>query len=123
MDTIGLPDGNQMETQDSIGKVSIGKENKTTALASIISEYTENLDLIGALKDFAKSREMMKAPLTDRALRICLNRLDELGRNDDEKIAVVEQSIERGWKTFFEIKDNKPDESDMSKYDFVINNF
>ena len=128
MDTIGLQNGNQMDTQDRIGKVSIDKvsidkENITTTLNLILAEYTENVELIGALKDFVKSRELMKAPLTDRAMRICLSRLDELGSTDEARIAVVEQSIEKGWKTFYPIKDKETNNPDTSKYDFVINNF
>lgn len=91
----------------------------------IISNYTDNENLITAIKDFAKFRKAIKAPLTDRALQLCLNKLDKLADKDDMKIAILEQSIERGWKGLFPLKDNPQQEenTDMSKYDFVINNF
>ena len=95
-----------------------------SVIDSMLSEYTENASLIATIKDFAKFRKQIKAPLTERALKLCLNKLDELADTDELKIKVVEQSIERGWKGLFPLKEeSKEQKSDISKYDFVINNF
>ena len=71
-----------------------------------MEEYTTNADLKAAIFDFIHFRKAIKAPLTDRALTLCLNKLDKLANNDLEKIAVLNQSIERGWRGLFEVKDN-----------------
>ena len=73
---------------------------------AVVEEYTTNEELKAAIFDFIQFRKAIKAPLTDRALTLCLNKLDKLANNDLEKIAILNQSIERGWKGLFEVKDN-----------------
>lgn len=73
---------------------------------AVVEEYTTNADLKAAIFDFIQFRKAIKAPLTDRALTLCLNKLDKLANNGLEKIAILNQSIERGWKGLFEVKDN-----------------
>ena len=106
----------------SIDTVSEKKEKKAdksavkvSDLDKIIFEYTNNEDLRQALKDFIKFRKAIKAPLTDRALKLCLNTLDKHGSNDAERIAVINQSIERGWKGLFELKDTGSVKGDTFK--------
>ena len=110
---------------DKDNKEKSKKEKAPTGLDVIISEYTDSIELTSAIKDYAKFRKAIKAPLTDRAMKICLNKLDTLADTDERKIKVVEQSIERGWKGLFPLKEEPKEEekSDFSKYDFVINNF
>ena len=55
-----------------------------------------------------------------------MNTLDKLSSNNTEKIAIIEQSIERGWKGLFPLKEsNKLDntDSDIEQYKKVINQF
>ena len=101
------------------------KKKPPTAIDMVINNYTDNEKLITAIKDFSKFRKAIKAPMTDRALQLCLNKLDKLADTDELKIAILEQSIERGWKGLYPLKEEQKQEesSDMSKYDFVINNF
>ena len=103
------------------------RENKVSELEKIISGYTDNSDLRQAIKDFLKMRKALKSPMTERALTLCLNKLDKLGSNDAEKIEVVNQSIERGWKGLFELKETHRAETtgsdDYSKYETVVNKF
>lgn len=80
---------------------------KETSLDKMISAYTENIDLVEAIRDFIKMRKSIKKPLTDRALKTILNKLDKFGRNDFEKILILENSIEHCWQSVFELKDNK----------------
>lgn len=97
-----IPDNNTNINSD------INSNNKKTKkeFDAVVEEYTTNADLKAAIFDFIKFRKAIKAPLTDRALTLCLNKLDKLANNDLEKIAVLNQSIERGWKGLFEVKDN-----------------
>lgn len=63
-----------------------------------------------ALNDFAEMRKKMRKPLTDRALALTLSELEKLAPGDDEKkIAILNQSIQRGWQGVFPLKDeHKP---------------
>ena len=81
------------------------KKEKLTDFDRIILNYTDNENLQQILKDFIKLRKALKSPMTDRALILSLSKLDALGKSDKEKIAVVSQSIERGWKGLFPLKE------------------
>ena len=100
-------------------------DNKKPNLYRIIEEYTENADLQQALKDFVKLRKTLKSPLTDRALTLSINKLDKLATDDETKIAIINQSIERGWKGLFPLKKEEQPENketeDYSEYNVVIN--
>jgi len=125
IDTISIPYGCPIDMVSKEQKEQ-KKEKKPAALDVIISDYTENEELREALKAFVKFRKALsKGVLTERALNLNLNKLDTLADTDERKLAIVNQALERGWKSFYPLKeepkeDNKPD---MSKYDFVINNF
>ena len=71
---------------------------------SLISSYTENEHLKEKIKDFILDRKDRKKPVTVRALEMLLKKLTELAQTDDEKIAVINQSIECGYQGFFEVK-------------------
>ena len=59
-----------------------------------------------ALNDFAEMRKKMRKPLTDRALALTLSELEKLAPGDDEKkIAILNQSIQRGWQGVFPLKE------------------
>ena len=75
------------------------KEKKETYV-SIIDDYTSSDELKMALKDFVKMRQQIKG-FTHRALRLALNKLDEIALDDYTKIDVVNQSVMNGWKSFY----------------------
>lgn len=118
---LGIPDGrqevDQMETQvrlgkDSIDKDSIGKKkSKKVSFDDLIDSYTQNEELREELKNHLATRKAKKAALTNRAIELSLKKLDELVYNkpineqEQEKIRIVQQSIERGWTGFFEVKE------------------
>lgn len=49
-------------------------------------------------------RKSIKAKMTDRALELMLSKLDKLGKDDAEKIQILEQSTMNSWKGIFELK-------------------
>ena len=89
------------------------KVSKKESFDDLINSYTENEELRIELKNHLATRKSKKAALTNRAIELSLNKLDELTKNvpinvvDEEKIKIVQQSIERGWTGFFEIKVQK----------------
>lgn len=80
------------------------KKEKETYV-SIVSRYTQNLDLSNSLKDFVEMRKKMKG-FTTRALELALNKLDQLASDDETKIKIVNQSVENSWKSFYELKNS-----------------
>lgn len=83
------------------------KEKSKTNLDEIIEAYTENDSLKETIKDFIKMRKAIKKPVTDRSLKLTLNKLDQYGRNDLEKIEILENSIMNCWQGVFELKNKK----------------
>ena len=125
---VGIPNGNQMETQYSIGEDSLDKNSidkdkkdekeKEETFKSILDEYTKNKELLESLNGFVEMRKKIKG-FTIRALKLSLNKLDSLSNNDQEKIKIVDKSVMNGWKTFYELKDEeKPKESKLIQRNF-----
>lgn len=81
---------------------NIKKEN----VNSVIAEYTENKDLQDALHGFVEMRNKARKPLTVRAMKLSLNKLNELALDDVTKIAIVNQSIVHSWSTFYKLQNN-----------------
>ncbi|WP_195954455.1 hypothetical protein [Clostridium tertium] len=83
------------------------KKEKETSIDKIINSYTENLDLRNTLKEFLKMRKSLKKPMTDKAMKLLINKLDKLGSNDNEKIEILNQSIFNSWQGVFELKNKE----------------
>ena len=82
------------------------KKKKRTDLDVLINEYTSNSFLQETIIDFMKMRKSIKKPVTERALKGILNKLDKLATTDDIKIKILENSIENCWQGVFPLKDN-----------------
>ena len=64
----------------------------------------------GVLKDslrgFIESRKTLKAPLTGRAMDLIIAKLQKMAPgNESMQAAIIDQSVERGWKGVFPLKD------------------
>lgn len=69
------------------------------------AERADRSPLETALDDFAKARKAMRKPLTDKARELTLTKLEELAPGDDaKKVAILNQSIQRGWQGVFPLK-------------------
>ena len=82
------------------------KNIKKESVNSVIAEYTENKDLQDALHGFVEMRNKARKPLTVRAMKLSLNKLNELALDDITKIAIVNQSIVHSWLTFYKLQNN-----------------
>ena len=82
------------------------KNIKKESINSVISEYTENKVLQDALHGFVEMRTKARKPLTVRAMKLSLNKLNELALDDVTKIAIVNQSIVHSWSTFYKLQNN-----------------
>ena len=83
------------------------------ALHAIIDAYTPNQQLSIELKNHLEVRKTKKSALTRRAVELSLQKLDSLVeklpsyKQEEEKIKIVQQSIDSGWIGFFEIKNKQ----------------
>lgn len=93
-------------------------------MQEVIKDFAkEDLELIDAIKEFYKARKILKKPLTARALKLNINSLKRITTNRQEQIAIINQSIQKGWQSFYELPKNHPikakkKEKDNAKYGF-----
>ena len=107
---------NNIDNNISNNIVDIKEKNiKKESVNSVIAEYTENKDLQDALHDFVDMRTKMRKPLTPRAMKLSLNKLDELALDDITKLAIVNQSIEHGWQTFYKLQNNNNGQRQLTR--------
>ena len=94
-----------------------GKAKKAVSVnvsvSDSVSVINNKKDLEKTLEDFYQHRKKIKSPMTDLAKKKLLNRLNELGSTEQEKILILEESILNWRKGVFELKEeNKPRDED-----------
>ena len=88
-------------------KVSKAQSNHVENFDSIIQKSTESTELRETLVEFVKFRKLIKKPMTNKALELIIAKLNKLGQSDRERVAIINQSIERGWAGVFSLKDEE----------------
>lgn len=102
---------NNIDINNIDNNIEDNKVSKKVSFDSLINRYTDNEELRQELKNHLATRKSKKATLTNRAIELSFKKLDELVKkvpiNEQEqvKIKIVQQSIERGWTGFFELKE------------------
>ena len=105
-------DTTQDTTQDIIKTKSKTKtKNKNTPLppkgeGDAFSKYTDNPELLSALRDFEAMRKAIKKPMQESTKGRMLKTLDRLASDDETKIAILNQSTDHNWQGLFELKRN-----------------
>lgn len=78
-------------------------------MQQVIKEFADtDLEMIDAIKAFYKSRKALRKTLTARALKLNLNELKRLSEDKEEQIAIINQSIAKGWQSFYELPKDHP---------------
>lgn len=85
--------------------VENGKNKKKEgADAPVAVYYLLDAKLDQAIRDFINFRKKIKAPMTERAIDLMMRKLDGMTQDNNEKIAILEQSIMNGWKSVYPLK-------------------
>jgi hypothetical protein len=99
--------------------------NKETSITNNnIKTYSENAELNSAILDFIEFRKSkaMKAPMTDKAIELMIDKLSKLSTDIPTQIAIINQSIVSGWKGIFPLKEEnkqskqQPDQPKPNKF-------
>jgi hypothetical protein len=100
--------------QNSIDKNSIEKENiikekeisgkPKTNFDLIIEKESFSKETVERLNDFIKMRKSIKKPLTDRALKIIVNKLKKIAKSEEEMQFILDRSILNSWQDVYELK-------------------
>lgn len=77
----------QMNTNKNIKNIK-----NINNIYTLFDSYSDNADLRQALRDYSIMRNKIKAPLTERAVTLLLNKLDALASTDELKIKLLENA-------------------------------
>lgn len=91
------------------------KNKKRKSFEDVFLENQCSKELENTLKDFIDMRKTIKKPMTTKALELLLKNLERLTNLEEEKIAILNQSIEHGWQTVYPLKKNNPNEKEKGQ--------
>lgn len=107
---------NDNERDKDIDKKEKNKKRKTFDDVFTENHFSEELEI--AIKDFIDMRKTIKKPMTTKALELLIRNLEKLTNLEEEKIAILNQSIEHGWQTVYPLKKLNNNASKGSINDF-----
>jgi predicted transcriptional regulator len=86
--------------------------------------YPLDQKLNDTFKDFIEYRKKMRKPMTPRAIKLLMAKLDELSSDNDVKIQILNQSIMNAWTGVYPLKDtnkssNKVADKLNESYDLI----
>ena len=94
-----------IDIDKDIDKDKEKRKKKESSYDGILSEIA-NDDLRGLYLEYIKMRKMIKAPMTDRALTMLINKVNELEPNSiDNQKRLLETAIMNNWKSVYPLKD------------------
>lgn len=113
----------QLNNEKKEKKVKKEKNNIEDAGASCEAKqpkrqlyYPLDAKLNQAMIDFVEYRKKIKAPMTDRAVDLMIGKLDSMTADNNEKIAILEQSIVNGWKGVFPLRNENTKKADDNDF-------
>ena len=71
--------------------------------------YPENysIDLVNKFEDFIENRKAIKSPMTEKAIKLLLGKVEKLSKNDPEVgIGMLNEAIINNWKSVYAPKNN-----------------
>ena len=95
------------------------KESKKGSFDSIIADYTNDEKVIDLLQEWLKVRKAKRAAMTDRSIKMNIDKLDELALKSNMSVEeYLSEVICRGWAAFYEVKNygdgNTPKQNNTS---------
>ena len=93
-------------SNNTIKKKERKREKKQTNYDSIINESIQDETVKQELYEFIKMRKLIKKPLTDRALKLLISKLNKLSSIPAEQVQILDNSIMNNWQGIFPLKNN-----------------
>ncbi len=121
-------DGKQVGVQDSkqdsntLNKLketkldNTKKEIKKKSFDDVFSEKNVTKELQKVLKDFMDMQKTIKKPMTSKALELLIDKVRKMSNDEMIQIAILNQSIERGWQTVYPLNSKKDVNYEQRQY-------
>lgn len=90
-----------------LDKNRIDKERKKVSYDDVLAKSNLSDTIIQSLKDFIQMRQLIKKPMTNRALELCINDLKKLSDDEETQVKIIEQSIKRNWQGLYPLKEDE----------------
>lgn len=97
---------NKNEKNDNNDNIKKEKNKKRKTFEEVLAENNCSEELKITVRDFIDMRKTIKKPMTSKALELLFRNLEKLTNLEEEKIAILNQSIEHGWQTVYPLKTN-----------------
>lgn len=97
---------NKNEKNDNNDNIKKEKNKKRKTFEEVLAENNCSEELESSIRDFIDMRKTIKKPMTSKALELLFRNLEKLTNLEEEKIAILNQSIEHGWQTVYPLKTN-----------------
>lgn len=95
------------------------KENnirkKERKFDDVFEEKNVSSKLKEAFIELIKSRKLNKKNMTDKALELAIDKVRKLGKDEEEQIKIIYQSIENGWQGLFPLKEENRIENNQKE--------
>jgi hypothetical protein len=111
-------DGDEYKRAERVGAVDVEApkndpdegviDERDMTVPALIKQYTANADLRNDLKSFVTMRKGMRRPVTVRAMRGLLKKLDELAQTDESRREVVREAEMKAWLSFYPVGGSGP---------------
>ena len=69
--------------------------------------WFDDPELDAVFRSYIEYRKKNRIPTTDRALELARDKINKLGKTTPERIAVINQTMERGWRGLFPVKEEQ----------------
>lgn len=92
------------------------REKKQTNYDSIINESIQDENVKQEIYEFIKMRKLIKKPMTDRALKGLISKLNELSSNPVDQAKILERSVINDWQSVYPLPSNNSGYQNNSVY-------
>ncbi|AIF54410.1 replication initiation O-like [Lactobacillus phage Ld17] len=94
------------ENSNNIKKERKKESKKTMNYDSIINESIQDESVKKEIYEFIKMRKLIKKPMTDRALKGLISKLNELSSNPVDQAKILERSVINDWQSVYPLPSN-----------------
>jgi len=85
-----------------------GKRKQSKREAEVVPTYVKDPILNATILEFLDYRKQMRSSMSDIAVTKMLAKLEKIGKSDHERVEILNQSMENGWKGIFPLDKVKP---------------
>lgn len=102
---VSVSDSVSVSVSDSVSdnvSVSVSEKDKEQKKSAEKKPYSDDPELEQAIEDFIENRKVNKKPMTERAITLLINRLEQLAPGDNKKkIELLNIAILHGWQSVY----------------------